>query len=768
MRNMLYTSTLILLFLAIAVPGLVTPVPAVEGHSYLTMTAYHGSLHNHTGYSDGVETPDVAFTAGRERGMDFMAVTDHSEMTDDAEWLDTLAQAESHTVDGVFVALRGTEYTNNQEGHLNVYDTIHHPSYTYTGFTYADHVGPLAGFYLWMGDHPEAVGQFNHPGWKNFNDWEYHGVAEAGMQLLEVGCCTPPNYVWDEGEYISALEHGWRVAPTISADTHTDQWGIDLPGRTGIWASELTYDGVIEALRAMRVFATEDGNFEFYLQLEGDWMGTVVPNDGQIDVQVYVFDPNDESLTALELYTNNGQLVTWVIPPNNPFTWSFSLAIGEGTRYYYARAVQADGDQSVTAPVWTESPVTGLQAHNDGPTALGQPTTLMATVSGGSSVSYAWSLGDGTRGQGNTLVHTYPAAGTYTAVVTASNHVSLLTATTTVVIEEAITPTAAFTATTPVCEGQETWLYFTGDPGLPVADQYTWWFGDGMGMTVGTPDPVTHLYAPGTYTATLEVCNQVVCDTAEGMVQVDPLPVASFTYAVDELSATFTDTAMYATSWLWDFSDGVTDTVQHPVHTYTIAGTYTVTQYAYNDCGTDLVAYPVAVGVAPTAAFTHNAPVCLGAVVTLTNETTGTAPLWYTWDWGDGGTSTETNPVHLYAAAGRYTVTLDAQNDFGADQALDGVEVRELPLAAFTYTLKGLEVTFVNLSAGADDYLWELGDGGNSTETNPVYTYAGAGTYTVTLEITGPCGDDSTETAITVKTRDYLIYLPLVWRPAGR
>ncbi|MBN1484377.1 MAG: CehA/McbA family metallohydrolase, partial [Chloroflexia bacterium] len=391
----------ILLLLTIILPGLLPPpATAVEPLSARAMNAYHGTLHNHTGYSDGVGTPDDAFTAGRSRGLDFMAVTDHSEMTDDAEWLDTLIQSHNHTVDGVFVALRGSEYTNNQEGHLNVYNTITHPTYSYTGFDYADHVGSLVHFYTWVGQHPEAVGQFNHPGWKNFNNWEYHEQAEAGLQLSEVGCCTPPNYVWDEAEFINALEHGWRVAPTISADTHTDQWGIDLPGRTGIWAPELTYPDVIEALRAMRVFASEDGNLEIYLQVDGSWMGSVVPNDGQIEVQVYVYDPDDEDVSALELYTNDGVLVTWIAPPSNPFTWSFALASGSGSRYYYARAVQADGDHSLTAPVWTESPVTGLQAANDGPTSLGQPTTLTATISNGSSVSYTWDLGDGTQGSG--------------------------------------------------------------------------------------------------------------------------------------------------------------------------------------------------------------------------------------------------------------------------------------------------------------------------------------------------------------------------------
>ena len=85
-----------------------------------------------------------------------------------------------------------------------------------------------------------------------------------------------------------------------------------------------------------------------------------------------------------------------------------------------------------------DEPAVGLAAVNDSPTVLGSPTALTATVTAGSSVTYTWALGDGTRGTGSSLVHTYPAVGVYTAVVTASNSVSWLTATTTVAIEEPV------------------------------------------------------------------------------------------------------------------------------------------------------------------------------------------------------------------------------------------------------------------------------------------------------------------------------------------
>jgi len=87
-----------------------------------------------------------------------------------------------------------------------------------------------------------------------------------------------------------------------------------------------------------------------------------------------------------------------------------------------------------TAVVVTEEAVAGLTAINNGPTSLGMTTVLTAFITAGSNVTYTWALGDGVTYNGAVASHIYPAVGTYTAVVTASNPVSLLTATTTVTI----------------------------------------------------------------------------------------------------------------------------------------------------------------------------------------------------------------------------------------------------------------------------------------------------------------------------------------------
>lgn len=338
---------------------------------------YHGSIHNHTSYSDGTSSPDAAFTSGQARGLDFMAITDHSYSINDVEWADTQAQALAHTVDGTFVAFRGAEFTQGTEGHLNIYNTTRHPvrNNTTGTCTLCDYTPTLATFYTWLAMHPEATGMFNHPGWMNFNDWEYHSNTEQMMQLLEVGNGAYSYYVWTEEEYRKALDYGWKVGPTNNGDTHTEEWAIDNPGRTGIYATELTYDGVLEALEAMRVFATEDTNLDIYLKGDGHWMGETIPNDGTVSFEIYFNDPDLEIMDSLELYTDLGVVVTFTVPAGSTGVWAFDLDITEGVHYFFVRAEQADGDRTVTAPIWTEGDV------DVSPTALEITPAQLTTLS---------------------------------------------------------------------------------------------------------------------------------------------------------------------------------------------------------------------------------------------------------------------------------------------------------------------------------------------------------------------------------------------------
>jgi PKD repeat protein len=83
----------------------------------------------------------------------------------------------------------------------------------------------------------------------------------------------------------------------------------------------------------------------------------------------------------------------------------------------------------------------------------------------------------------------------------------------------------------------------------------------------------------------------------------------------------------------------------------------------------------------PDAEFTSNSPVELGQAIQYTNLSTGTDPLTYTWNFGDGsGPSTETNPSHTYSYPGIYPVTLEAYNPYGTDSIIHTVEVQDVPV----------------------------------------------------------------------------------------
>jgi PKD repeat protein len=182
--------------------------------------------------------------------------------------------------------------------------------------------------------------------------------------------------------------------------------------------------------------------------------------------------------------------------------------------------------------------------------------------------------------------------------------------------------------------------------------------------------------------------------------------------------------------------------------------------------------------VAPTAEFTSNSPVIVGEPMAFTNQTTGTQPMEYLWDFGDGiGTSTETDPSYVYAATGSYTVTLVATNSLGSDMVEHAVVVLPSPCEAVTdagfswapeQPLTGQEVVFTGVASGTAPiaFDWAFGDGTTGHGEVVTHTYAVSDTYTVVLTATNGCGSQVVEHDVVVlrPVVTYYIYLPIVLR----
>lgn len=124
----------------------------------------------------------------------------------------------------------------------------------------------------------------------------------------------------------------------------------------------------------------------------------------------------------------------------------------------------------------------------------------------------------------------------------------------------------------------------------------------------------------------------------------------------------------------------------------------------------------------------------------------------WSWDFGDGYTSDNQNPVHTYTSVGIYNVSLTVQNEEGSDTELKAnyinvTEAGNLPVADFVASpISGnapLYVSFTNKSLYDDTWLWDFGDGSTSHMTNPYHTYTTPGYYTVSLTVTNEFGSDT-------------------------
>ncbi|MER7447909.1 PKD domain-containing protein [Microbacterium sp. NPDC097977] len=241
-------------------------------------------------------------------------------------------------------------------------------------------------------------------------------------------------------------------------------------------------------------------------------------------------------------------------------------------------------------------------------------------------------------------------------------------------------------------------------------------------------------------------------------------PVAAFTSAANKLkldvdASTSTDADGGPLTYAWNFGDGVLATGATASHTYSTGGTYTVTLKVTDSTSlVNVVSRSVTVvpNQAPTAAVSATAAhLDVAFDGSASADADGTIAS-YAWDFGDGATGTGATASHTYATAGEFTVTLTVTDDNGTTASTTRAVTTTLapnqdPTAAFTTSTDLLAIsTDATTSTDPDgtiqSYAWTFGDGATGTGVTAAHTYAGAGTYAVTLTVTDNRGGTSTLT----------------------
>ncbi|TVP43470.1 MAG: PKD domain-containing protein, partial [Mongoliibacter sp.] len=282
------------------------------------------------------------------------------------------------------------------------------------------------------------------------------------------------------------------------------------------------------------------------------------------------------------------------------------------------------------------------------------------------------------------------------------------------------------------------------------ADTWLWDFGDGGTST--SQNPIRSFTTFGEFTVRLTASNSITGCTSitEKIFSNQPVSAdfrANTTFGCGPRTVNFLDQSEGATSWNWDFGDGTTSTEQNPSHTYQSPGAYTVSLSINtgSTCADSNTRSNYIQVVGPEVEFTSNITRGCGPLeVSFTNQSiTPSPPTSFSWDFGDGQTSTEINPTHTYASPGIFTVSLTIRDLDGCTRTLTKVDFIEVETLDFEFT----DLNDVSCFDGSDGavsvqtlegtgpftYLW------SNEETSATVTGLKEGTYSVTVTDANGC-----------------------------
>ncbi|TXK80329.1 CehA/McbA family metallohydrolase [Paenibacillus sp. N3.4] len=385
---------------------------------------YRGTTHNHTSIShDAAGDPEKALQEAQKYKYDWFAFSDHShdidasqatsdnvinkggmtERTGGSDWQLTQKLAKDYTKNDKFVVFPAFEMTSTTWGHSNVFGTSNFIDRVVNGGAYQN----LNNYYAWVMTYDNIVAQFNHPAmsanaFDNFIPYDKN--VDKLFTMLEVGNGSGHyGYANAEDKFFNALDLGWHVAPTYGEDNHDATWGQTMK-RTVIVAKDLSQESLLESMKNMHVYFTEDPNMTLDVSANGYYMGSIIDRQ-TLDFHItgsdslaesptnpdYKFLPKDyksnDNIAKVEIITNGGRVVKTLVPTTDStsFTWDTTINVVGAQQWFVVKVTQKDGDHAYSSPIWTKEVnpdvrLSGIEVVGDAITG-GSPATIKALVS---------------------------------------------------------------------------------------------------------------------------------------------------------------------------------------------------------------------------------------------------------------------------------------------------------------------------------------------------------------------------------------------------
>ena len=359
-------------------------------------------------------------------------------------------------------------------------------------------------------------------------------------------------------------------------------------------------------------------------------------------------------------------------------------------------------------------------------------------------VALNWDFGDGTiiTSTTNNATHIYSTAGNYQPKLITTNKLGCTDS-----ISKSIKingPAANFIFSSPggCIKNEVVFKDQSVSDGMHPIQTYNWSYGDGNSSTQ-TSGPFSHTYTTGgNLLVTLKVTDNIGCSDSLAMPLIISKPIANFnspdTLSCPKQNINFNNLSTGPNlSYVWQFGDGQNGTIQNPIHSYTVDGSYAIKliitdQYGCIDSITKLKYINI---FSPVANFKMSDSIasCPPLNVQFTNLSTHTITT--NWDFGDGTASEIDQPSHFYTYPGIYKVNLTVTSAGGCSASLQKTITIDGPKGTFTYNpiigCNPLKVNFTAVTTGVVSMIWDFNDGNilDTKDSLPIHTYINAGNY---------------------------------------
>lgn len=409
-------------------------VCAADNTDWESFPHLKGSLHEHSGYSDGEvgTSPADYYAAGAAQGLDFMGGADHSDtllipltLSEDCllallscinplpspddllapltKWSGIRALASAASTPA-FTAFRGFEWTSDRFGHINVFLSSNRINAKLDG----GYVLTMEPFWHWLSVSPAAGGGgdglvvFNHPGREDtfhaiapdaaytYNDFEYR--SEAARRVIGVETFGKSDHAYETdnnapagGWYAHALDKGWRLGPVGAEDEHGREWAQPNRAKTVLIARDRSIDALREAMLARRFYSIAQNHNDLRLNFtaDGEPMGAHLARPAGSRVRIAgLLTAGSNDGGSLEIVSRSGE--TLAVSGGSRVEHEFTVEADE--RWFYLRVKDAAGRPvAYSAPVWIRERVYAACPAASNPFRSGLKTDQVVVAHRGAS-----------------------------------------------------------------------------------------------------------------------------------------------------------------------------------------------------------------------------------------------------------------------------------------------------------------------------------------------------------------------------------------------